>query len=211
MKKLLMPIAAMLVFGAMFLSSCTRKIADLNMVSNRNVNFKEDYIELSRHKQATTWRFYTLLRLIRIGKPTVENSIDKIIEKNGQGEFLTNATISTTNYWFVLFSLSGIKVEGDIYGINKNKQEQSNSNEKKTSSGSPAENKVNSNNPPQKIENKGFELGEKVNVKYKNRNVEAIITELKEVTVKVKWHSTWDGDHNEEFYYSELKKIETTK
>jgi len=102
------------ILASVILSSCSQRIGDLTMISNRNIEFEKKHVEIKRDVSATSTRIRILG--IRLGSPNMEEAIDKSIRKQGTGEYLKNATVYQINYSFILFGWEGIKVKGDLMG-----------------------------------------------------------------------------------------------
>lgn len=84
-----------------FLVSCYTRIADLNVISNRNYESNANYVLIKRDvtAKANTKR-----------RDALEISIDKAVEKY-EGEHMRNVKI--------YISATHIKVEGDVWGLKK--------------------------------------------------------------------------------------------
>lgn len=112
MKNLLIVLVALVAF-----SSCQKRIADLSMVSTRNVDSSKEYKEINRY---VTGRDLALNRILLVGPlfaPDIEDAVDRAVKKVEGGEFMMNAVIREYNYPFLLFSLRSFKVVGDVWGI----------------------------------------------------------------------------------------------
>lgn len=92
-----------------FISSCSniKRIGDLNMISNRNIDTKENYVLIERYVNDSK-------REIKKSKAkTIEEAIDKTVKNVNGGEFIKNAKIymiqKKNKYYFA--------VEGDVWGV----------------------------------------------------------------------------------------------
>lgn len=104
----------MLCIACITLCSCSQRIGDLTMISNRNVEFDKKHVELKRDVYGKSQTASVLG--IRFKSTSLEEAIDDCIKKQGSGEYLTNATIEYYYKWCVVFSLSGYRVKGDLMG-----------------------------------------------------------------------------------------------
>lgn len=83
-------------------SGCYNRLADINMISNRNIDNSKDYVELRREVIAKS-------RLKR--KDALESAIDKATEQVEGGEYLMNVKI------YVKGNGKKVKIVGDVWGI----------------------------------------------------------------------------------------------
>ena len=104
----------LLVVIVLVFSSCVNRIGDLTLISNRNIEFEKKHIELKRNVIGKNIGFSFLG--IPITNPNMEMALDDCIKREGRGEYLKNAKIDL--YWrtFILFSIHGVKVSGDLMG-----------------------------------------------------------------------------------------------
>lgn len=112
MKKLLL-----LLIGVIVFSSCSMRIGDLTMISNRNIEFSKKQKEIKRDVSGKSYRVQFFG--IRFGSPNMEEAIDNCIKKEGKGEYLTNCTITMYYHWYVIFGMNGVKVHGDLHGYDE--------------------------------------------------------------------------------------------
>ncbi len=101
-------------FVASLFSSCSQRIGDLTMMSNRNIEFTKKHIELKRSVSGKSYR--GMILGIPLGVPNMEEAIDNCIREQGRGEYLKNATVTTYRRWYVVFGTTGIRVDGDLMG-----------------------------------------------------------------------------------------------
>jgi hypothetical protein len=102
----------MLLF-ALLVVGCSTRMGDLTIVSNRNVSLEAagvDSLPLERRVEGRSTRFIFLF--IPFGSPSLEEAIDDALDR-GQGNLLTNVTIHSTSWWF-LVGQTGIRVRGDV-------------------------------------------------------------------------------------------------
>ncbi len=94
-----------MIISAIFgISGCYNRLADINMISNRNIDSSKDYIELRREVIAKS-------RLKR--KDALESAIDKATEQVEGGEYMMNVKI------YVKGNGKKVKVVGDVWGTKK--------------------------------------------------------------------------------------------
>ena len=109
------------VLGALLLSGCSIRTADLTLASTKNININTDSNE--SYKLGGKPRFtkgsrvtgsnYVPLILIPIGVPDVEEAADNAIEQDRCAVALSDVVINQNNYAF-LFGALGFEVEGDL-------------------------------------------------------------------------------------------------
>lgn len=112
------PILLVAMIFALSLSSCARRIADLNMISTRNMDKSQEYVELQRSVEGRDVQLNSVLLLFGpLGAPDIEEAIDDAVAEIHGGEYMENVVIKENRMQFILFSLRSFKVEGDVYGI----------------------------------------------------------------------------------------------
>jgi len=103
------PLITIFAFLSVLFSSCTsyKKIGDLNMISNRNVDSKTDYALIQRYvneskrdlKKSRSW--------------SIEQAVDNTVQSVPNGEFIKNAKVYIVirkNKWYYA-------VSGDVWGL----------------------------------------------------------------------------------------------
>jgi hypothetical protein len=109
--KNLIPICAILLLASIFLCSCAEikvtQIGKLNMISNRNIDSKGQYVLLKNYMGAST------REIKRAKATTLEDAIDVTVKNTSGGEYLKNVKIylvqnDNKNYY---------AIEGDVWGI----------------------------------------------------------------------------------------------
>lgn len=101
MKKIVLPIAT-----ALLIASCSLKtiqIGKVNMISNRNVDSKADYVVIKNYVGGSK------KELKKLKAETLEQAIDNVVKNVPGGEFLKNVKI-------YLVSGKYYAVEGDVWG-----------------------------------------------------------------------------------------------
>ena len=90
---------------ALGMSSCmsTKEIGKLNMISNRNVDSKMDYVLIKNYAGSSK------KELKRNKDVSIEKAIDKVVKATPGGEFLKNVRIYIVDGKYYA-------VEGDVWG-----------------------------------------------------------------------------------------------
>ncbi|EEJ5117652.1 hypothetical protein [Salmonella enterica] len=109
------------VLGALLLSGCSIRAADLTLASTKNININSDTSE--SYKLSGKPRFikgarvtgtnYVPVVLVPFGVPDVEEAADSAIEQDHCAVALSDVVINQNNYSF-LFGALGFEVEGDL-------------------------------------------------------------------------------------------------
>ncbi len=99
---------SIILLAMLLLSSCAnvKKIGDLNVVSNRNVDSGKSYVLIKKYVGGSK-------RDIRRSRSlTMEEAVDKTVKSCDRGEFLKNAKIYIVTKRNKMYFV----VEGDIWG-----------------------------------------------------------------------------------------------
>lgn len=94
------------------LTSCSfgiKRIGDLNLVSNRNIHFDQNY-ELIRSYAGSETRKEVKKEFKKAKSETLEDAINYILRNNPGGELLTNVNIYQLRGRYYL-------VQGDVWGV----------------------------------------------------------------------------------------------
>lgn len=91
------------------------RLGSLTMVSTRNIEFSKQQVELKRGVYGKS-REFVVLGIWRFGKASMETAIDDAIARAGAGEYLKNVSINKYYWYFIVFRIRGIKVNGDLMG-----------------------------------------------------------------------------------------------
>jgi len=102
------------VLALLMLSSCSIRVADLTMVSTKNIDLSNTQLDARKGQTQTgeDCRF-NLLGLIPFGLPNMEEAVDKALEK-GKGNVMVDEVTEYKNIWVVLGVISCINVEGTV-------------------------------------------------------------------------------------------------
>ncbi len=110
MKNIIAIPLSILIISMLFSSCASTKITQigkLNMISNRNVDSKTDYVLLKSYMGGTD------KEIKKSEAKSIEDAIDETVKNTSGGEFLKNVKIYLVQYK----SESYYAVEGDIWGI----------------------------------------------------------------------------------------------
>jgi hypothetical protein len=105
MKKLILIVA-----GAILLSGCTVRVADLTVASSKNYNLNST--QFVKGKRVTAEDTYPVI-LFPTGIPNVKTAIDRAIEQDRCAVGLTDMVVSQLNHAFI-FGKIGVRVEGNL-------------------------------------------------------------------------------------------------
>lgn len=105
MKKLLIIIA-----GALMLSGCTVRVADMTLGSTKNIAL--DSSHFTKGQRVTAEDTYPVI-LFPSGIPSVKTAMDRAIEKNRCAVGLTDLVVTQLNHAFI-FGKVGVRVEGNL-------------------------------------------------------------------------------------------------
>jgi hypothetical protein len=102
------------IMALLMLSSCSVRVADLTMVSTKNIDLSDTQLDARKGQRQTgkDCRF-NLLGLIPFGLPNMEEAVDKALEK-GKGNVMVDEVTEYENYWVVLGFVSCINIEGTV-------------------------------------------------------------------------------------------------
>ncbi len=97
----------------LMLSACTYRLADLTVISTRNVNLdKVDLDTLPKTSNIVGRDSKFSILFIPLGIPHLEDAVDDALQKGG-GDILIDAVIYNEAWWF-LIGQNTIKVKGDV-------------------------------------------------------------------------------------------------
>ncbi len=91
-----------IVILILFLTGCYKRIGDLTILANRNIDSKTDYQLIERYQTA---------KAKARDQDALEQAIDKVVKNTEGGEFLKNVKIYVKN------NGRKVKIEGDVWGI----------------------------------------------------------------------------------------------
>jgi len=97
-----------LVIGAVLLSGCTVRVADMTVASTKNYNLNSGKFEKG---QRVTGEDTAPIVIFPLGIPSVKTAMDRAIEKNKCAVALSDVVVYQLNHAF-LFGKYGYRVEG---------------------------------------------------------------------------------------------------
>ena len=105
---------AFLSLTAFFLGGCSVRVADLTLVSTKNIDLTDTQLDARKgqRKKAEDCKF-VLLGLIPFGLPNMEEAVDKALEA-GKGNVMVDEVTEYKNIWFLIGGLTCIVVEGTV-------------------------------------------------------------------------------------------------
>ena len=97
--------------------ACTGHVANLSLVSTRNVDLETTALDLRKGTRVTGEDCgYALLGVIPLEVPSLEDAVDDALEK-GKGNIMVDAGTSAFVFHAILFSQTCIKVAGTVLQI----------------------------------------------------------------------------------------------
>lgn len=115
MKKLLI----LGVFVTLLTGCATQNIADLSIIVPENVTLTPYNLQQATVAKKVKGKDETGIFLIfPLGAPTLQNAVNDTL-KNGHGDVLTNAKITSKTRWFVLYGYNSIEVNADVVKLTR--------------------------------------------------------------------------------------------
>lgn len=103
-----------LVLITIFSTGCTQRIADLTLVSTKNIDMKEVHVDPRKgSRQKGEDCRIALLGLIPLGLPSLKEAVDQALEK-GNGNIMIDQVTERKATWFVLATQFCFVVEGTV-------------------------------------------------------------------------------------------------
>ena len=114
MSRLLQKTMCLLCLAVLILTSgCSLRIADLTVVSTRNVNLdKVDLDSMPQTRGVIGKDSKFMLCFIPLGVPHLEDAIDDALDK-GNGDIMVDGVLYSEGWWF-LVGQNTIKVKGNV-------------------------------------------------------------------------------------------------
>lgn len=100
----------LLALGALLLSGCTVRVADLTVASTKNYNLNGG--KFYKGERVTAEDTYPVI-LFPTGIPNVKTATDRAIEKDRCAVGLSDVVVTQLNHAFI-FGKIGIRVEGNL-------------------------------------------------------------------------------------------------
>ena len=110
-----------LVFTLGISVGCTVRVADLTLVSTKNIDLNNTHLDARQGKRmkgedCVVWP----LGLIPLGVPNLEEAVDDALEK-ANGNIMIDEVTYNKGAYFILASISCIQVEGTVLKIAEDK------------------------------------------------------------------------------------------
>jgi len=103
-----------LVFLLTSITACTTRVADLTLVSTKNIDLSKASLDIRKGRRVKGEDCtIALLGFIPLGIPNLEEAIDDALEK-GKGNIMVDQVSYRSGVYFVIASRSCIKVEGTV-------------------------------------------------------------------------------------------------
>jgi hypothetical protein len=105
------------ILGLLMLSSCVTRIADLTLVSTKNIDLSDTQLDARKGQRQTgeDCRFF-LLGFIPFGLPDLKEAVDEALEK-GKGNIMVDEVTEVKDTWVVLGHIICYKVEGTVLNV----------------------------------------------------------------------------------------------
>jgi len=100
----------LIAVGALLLSGCTVRVADLTVASTKNYNLNST--AFTKGKRVTAEDKHAVI-LFPTGIPNVKTAIDRAIEQDRCAVGLTDMVVTQLNHAFI-FGEIGVRVEGNL-------------------------------------------------------------------------------------------------
>jgi hypothetical protein len=104
----------MVCAAAILASGCSLRTADLTLISTKNIDLSDATLDARSGK-----RFkgedcaYSLLGLLPLGVPNLEEAVDRALEAGG-GNVMVDEVTYVRSYYFILFGMSCVDAEGTV-------------------------------------------------------------------------------------------------
>jgi len=94
-------------------TGCTETLAKLSLVSTKSADFGQPHQRAASQASASDGRMWLLI--LPLGSaPTIEGAINALLEKYN-GDYVTDAHVTDSNWTLLLFSGGSITVTGDVW------------------------------------------------------------------------------------------------
>jgi len=110
-----MKFALLLTSLALALTGCVTPFANLGMVSSQN-----QLRDGARYKKLGKCKFLDKKFFFFVywdGAPSFEQAVRGCMEQHKNAAYISSATLSVYQNWWVFFMWSGIQAEGNVYGL----------------------------------------------------------------------------------------------
>jgi hypothetical protein len=111
MKRILFILA--FVIPTILISGCSQKIADLTIVSTKNVDVGTNYVKVKSDAEGSNMAH--IIIIFPIGAPNIESAIDDVLDKNN-GDIIINARLEYQTFYIpYIYGQNKYVIKGDIY------------------------------------------------------------------------------------------------
>ncbi len=105
------------VLIGLILNGCSVRVADLTLVSTKNVDLSDTRLNIKEGKRAKGEDCASaLFGLIPLGIPNLESAIDNALARGG-GNIMVDQVTYVSDVYFILASTSCIEVEGTVINV----------------------------------------------------------------------------------------------
>jgi hypothetical protein len=102
------------IMASLILSSCSVRVADLTLVSTKNIDLSDMQLDTQKGlRQTGEDCHFNFLGLIPFGLPNMKEAVDEALEK-GKGNVMVDEVTEYKNIWIVIGFISCIDVEGTV-------------------------------------------------------------------------------------------------
>lgn len=104
-------------FVLISMAGCTYRIGDLTLVSTKNIDITDiGTLKTKGERIEAKDCAYSLLGLIPLGQPTLQEAVDNALEK-GHGNMLIDQVTYRTAFYMIIMGQTCIKVEGTVINV----------------------------------------------------------------------------------------------
>ena len=104
------------IIGLLMLSSCVTRIADLTLVSTKNIDLSDTQLDARKGQRQTGEDCRLFLLGIPFGLPNLKEAVDEALEK-GKGNVMVDEVTEVKNTWIVLGNIICYHVEGTVLTV----------------------------------------------------------------------------------------------
>ena len=113
-KKIILGISICLMAPFLFLTGCSYHIANMTMLSTRNVSLDRiDLDKLPRTRGVTGTDTKQIIFIFPIGSPHLATAVEDALDK-GKGDLMVDVSVYTEYWWFILAGENSITVRGSV-------------------------------------------------------------------------------------------------
>ncbi len=105
-----------IIIGLMMLSGCVTRIADLTLVSTKNIDLSDTQLDVRTGQRQTGEDCRLSLLGITFGLPNLKEAVDEALEK-GRGNIMVDQVTELKVTWIVLGHIMCYQVEGTVLTV----------------------------------------------------------------------------------------------